>query len=487
MSLVGATAAELLSFMKKGETTAVEVMQAHLEQISQTDDKVEAYVQIDTETALKKAADVDARRQAGESVGPLGGLPIAIKDVLCTKGVATTCSSKMLENFIPPYDATVIKKLSEADGIMIGKVNMDEFAMGSSTENSAFKKTRNPWNLECTPGGSSGGSAAAVAAMTAPMSLGSDTGGSIRQPAHFCGVVGMKPTYGRVSRYGLVAFASSLDQVGPLANDVHGAALLLEAISGHDQLDSTSVPKDVPSYTSNLEEPLKGLKIGIVKEHYVDGLDGEVELTVREAYKVYESLGAELIDISLPNSKYCVAAYYIIAPAEASSNLARYDGIHYGHRTENFENMVEMYSRSRGEGFGTEVKRRIMLGTYTLSAGYIDAYYLKALKVRRLIRNDFDDAFKKVDVIASPTSPNTAFKLGGMINDPMSMYLEDIYTISANLAGLPGISVPAGISKEGLPIGLQLVGAPFEEGKLLRAARMFEKETGWTAKRPEIN
>ncbi|MCA9040962.1 MAG: Asp-tRNA(Asn)/Glu-tRNA(Gln) amidotransferase subunit GatA [Planctomycetaceae bacterium] len=487
MSLVGAPASELLSLMEKGETTAVEVMQAHLDQINQTDDKVDAYLHVDAETALKKAADVDARRKAGESIGPLGGLPIAIKDVLCTKGVPTTCSSRMLENFVPPYDATVMQKLTAADGIMIGKVNMDEFAMGSSTENSAFKKTKNPWNIEHSPGGSSGGSAAAVAAMTAPLSLGSDTGGSIRQPAHFCGVVGMKPTYGRVSRYGLVAFASSLDQVGPFANDVQGAALLLEAIAGHDQLDSTSVPKEVPSYTASLDEPLKGLKIGIVKEHYVEGINEEVEQTVRDAYKVYESLGAELVDISLPNSKYCVAAYYIIAPAEASSNLARYDGVHYGHRAENFDSMIEMYSRSRGEGFGTEVKRRIMLGTYTLSAGYIDAYYLKALRVRRLIRNDFDEAFKKVDVIASPTSPNTAFKIGGLINDPLAMYLEDIYTISANLAGLPGISIPAGISKAGLPIGLQLLAAPFEEEKLLRAARMFEKETGWTSKRPTLN
>ena len=487
MSLVGAPASELLSLMKKGETTAVEVMQAHLDQISKTDSDVQAYLHVDAEAALEKAKVVDTKRKAGEPVGSLGGLPIAIKDVLCTRGVKTTCSSRMLENFVPPYDATVMKKLAAADGIMIGKVNMDEFAMGSSTENSAFQKTRNPWNLEHSPGGSSGGSAAAVAAMTAPLSLGSDTGGSIRQPAHFCGVVGMKPTYGRVSRYGLVAFASSLDQIGPFANDVQGAALLLEAISGHDPLDSTSVPKEVPSYTSNLDEPLKGLKIGIVKEHYVDGLDDEVEKTVREAYKVYESLGAELIDISLPNSKYCVAAYYIIAPAEASSNLARYDGVHYGHRAENFESMIEMYSKSRGEGFGPEVKRRVMLGTYTLSAGYIDAYYVKALRVRRLIRNDFDEAFKKVDVIASPTSPNTAFKIGGLINDPLAMYLEDIYTISANLAGLPGISIPAGISKAGLPIGMQLVAAPFEEAKLLRAARMFEKETGWTAKRPKLN
>ncbi|MEZ6047833.1 MAG: Asp-tRNA(Asn)/Glu-tRNA(Gln) amidotransferase subunit GatA [Planctomycetaceae bacterium] len=488
MSLVGATASELLSLMEKGETTAVEVMQAHLDQIDSTDSKVEAYLHIDTESALKKAADVDARRKAGEPVGPLGGLPVAVKDVLCTRGVPTTCSSKMLENFVPPYDATVIKKMNAADGIMIGKVNMDEFAMGSSTENSAFKKTRNPWNLEHSPGGSSGGSAAAVAAMTAPLSLGSDTGGSIRQPAHFCGVVGMKPTYGRVSRYGLVAFASSLDQVGPFANDVHGAALMLEAIAGHDNLDSTSVPKEVPSYTVSLDEPLKGLKIGIVKEHYVEGLNEEVEAAAREAYKVYESLGAEIVEISLPNSKYCVAAYYIIAPAEASSNLARYDGVHYGHRSESFGNsMIDMYSHSRGEGFGTEVKRRIMLGTYTLSAGYIDAYYVKALKVRRLIRNDFDEAFKQVDVIASPTSPNTAFKIGGLINDPLAMYLEDIYTISANLAGLPGISVPAGMSKAGLPIGLQLIAAPFEEEKLLRAARMLEKETGWTAKRPTLS
>lgn len=486
MSIVGATAQDLLSRMNNGETTAVEIMQAHLDQIEKTDDKVGAYLLVEGERALKKAADVDARRKAGEAVGPLGGLPVAVKDVLCTKGVTTTCSSRMLENFVPPYTATVIEKMEAADGIMIGKVNMDEFAMGSSTENSAFKKTHNPWNLEHAPGGSSGGSAAAVAAMTAPVSLGSDTGGSIRQPAHFCGVVGMKPTYGRVSRYGLVAFASSLDQVGPMANDVHGAALLLEAISGHDELDSTSVPVEVPKYTESLEKPLEGLRIGVVKEHFVEGLNPEVEKTVKEAFDVYKSLGAELVDVSLPHSKYSVATYYVIAPSEASSNLARYDGVHYGRRAEEYDNMIDMFSRSRGEGFGAEVKRRILLGTYALSAGYSNRYYVKALKVRRLIRNDFDEAFKKVDVIAGPVSPNPAFKLGAMENDPLTMYLEDIYTISANLAGLPGMSIPAGFSSSGLPIGLQLVAAPFEEERLLRAARMFEKETDFGAKRPDL-
>jgi aspartyl-tRNA(Asn)/glutamyl-tRNA(Gln) amidotransferase subunit A len=390
-----------------------------------------------------------------------------------------------LKNFVPPYDAHVITRLREADAVLIGRTNMDEFAMGSSTENSAFKTSRNPWDLERTPGGSSGGSAAAVAAGMAPLALGSDTGGSIRQPAGFCGVVGMKPTYGRVSRYGLVAYASSLDQIGPFANDVAGAALLLEVIAGHDRRDSTSVDSAVPEYSLKVEEPLTGLKIGIAKEHFVSGLDREVEQAIRAALDVYRSLGAEIHEISLPHSKYAVAVYYIVAPCEASSNLARYDGVHYGHRAEKFDNMIDMYCTSRGEGFGTEVKRRIMLGTYSLSAGYYDAYYLKALKVRRLICDDFDAAFRSVDVIASPVAPTPAFKIGELVNDPLAMYLSDIYTISANLAGLPGISIPAGFSKSNLPIGLQLLAEPFEEERLLRAARMFERETEWHRRRPK--
>ncbi len=410
---------------------------------------------------------------------------MAIKDVLCTRGIPTTCASRMLENFRPPYDAHAIALLKRADAVLIGKTNMDEFAMGSSTENSAFHPTHNPWDLERTPGGSSGGSAAAVAAQMAPLALGSDTGGSIRQPAGFCGVVGMKPTYGRVSRYGLVAFASSLDQVGPFASDVIGAALLLEAIAGHDVRDATSVNVPVPQYARTLEEPLDGLTIGIVDAHFAEGLDDEVAAAVHRAIDVYKKLGAQVRAVELPHARYAVATYYLVAPSEASSNLARYDGVHYGYRAAEFENMIDMYATTRGH-FGAEVKRRIMLGTYALSAGYYDAYYLKALKVRRLIRNDFDEAFKSVDVIASPVTPTPAFKIGELITDPMAMYLSDVYTLSANLAGIPGISIPAGQSKSGLPIGLQLLAGPFQEEKLLRAARMFERETHWHTLRAEL-
>lgn len=483
MSIIGATAAELLLRLERGDVSSAEVTTACLDAIVARDPQVQAYLHVDRERALAQAAAIDERRKRGERVGKLGGLPIAIKDVICTAGVPTTCGSRMLQTFVPPYDAHVITRLREADAVLIGKTNMDEFAMGSSTENSAFHATRNPWDLERTPGGSSGGSAAAVAAGTVPFSLGSDTGGSIRQPAGFCGVVGMKPTYGRVSRYGLVAYASSLDQIGPFANDVPGAALLLETISGHDPRDSTSVDKPVPQYSRTVEEPLKGLKIGVAKEHFVSGLNAEVEQAVRAAIAVYKSLGAEVREISLPHSKYAVAVYYVVAPSEASSNLARYDGVHYGHRAGAFSNMIDMYCASRAEGFGSEVKRRIMLGTYALSAGYYDAYYLKALKVRRLIRNDFDAAFQEVDVIASPVAPTPAFKIGELVDDPLAMYLSDIYTISANLAGLPGITIPAGFSSNNLPIGLQLLGEPFAEETLLRAARMYERETDWHKKR----
>jgi aspartyl-tRNA(Asn)/glutamyl-tRNA(Gln) amidotransferase subunit A len=392
----------------------------------------------------------------------------------------------MLRNFVPPYDAHVISKLRAADAVLVGKVNMDEFAMGSSTENSSYQKTANPWDLQRTPGGSSGGSAAAVAARMTPLALGSDTGGSIRQPAGLCGIVGLKPTYGRVSRYGLVAYASSLDQIGPMATDVAGTAALLEAIAGHDPRDSTSVPCDVPRYTTTLEQPLAGLRIGIAREHFGAGLDPEVEQGVRSAIDVYRSLGATVHEISLPHQKYAVAVYYIVAPSEASSNLARYDGVHYGHRASQFDGLVDMYSSSRGEGFGAEVKRRIMLGTYALSAGYYDAYYLKALKVRRLIRGDFDAAFQQVDLIATPVNPTPAFKLGELVNDPLAMYLSDIYTISANLAGIPGISIPAGFHSLGLPLGLQLLAPPFEEERLLRAARMHERATDWHTRLPPL-
>ncbi|MHC4875735.1 MAG: Asp-tRNA(Asn)/Glu-tRNA(Gln) amidotransferase subunit GatA [Planctomycetota bacterium] len=487
MELSGATASQLLDAMASGETTAVNVVRAHLDAISSRDKSVEALISVAADAALEKAAEVDRKRAAGEQPGPLAGLPVVVKDNICTQGTRTTCASRMLENFIPPYDAHIVERLNTADAVIIGKANLDEFAMGSSTENSALQITRNPWNLECAPGGSSGGSAAAVAASLAPLSVGSDTGGSIRQPASFCGVVGMKPTYGRVSRYGLVAFASSLDQIGPFANDVTGAALLLETLAGHDSRDSTSVDCPVPAYSNSVDQPLDGLRVGVVQEYLGDGTDDDVRSAIEAAIDVYRSQGADIVDVSLPHTKYAVATYYLIACSEASSNLARYDGIHYGHRAEQFENMVDLYAASRAEGFGDEVKRRIMLGVYALSEGYSDQYYVKALKVRRLIRNDFDAAFKDVDVIVGPTCPTPAFQIGELVDDPLQMYLSDICTISANLAGIPGISVPAGISSSGLPVGLQLLAGPFEEGRLLRAARMFERETDWHTRRPSLS
>lgn len=485
-SIFESTTEQLLGNLSGGKVSSRELTEACLGRIESLDDRVRAFVHFDRPHAVAAAEEVDRKRKAGMKLGKLAGLPVAVKDVLCTQGEPTTCCSRMLKKFVAPYDAHVITRLREADAVLIGRTNMDEFAMGSSTENSAFQTTRNPWDLERAPGGSSGGSAAAVSAGMAPLALGSDTGGSIRQPASFCGVIGLKPTYGRVSRYGLVAFASSLDQVGPFGNDVFGTALLTEVLCGHDSRDSTSVDIPSPDLMSNLQQPLKGLRIGIAREHFVEGLNSEVESAVRKSLEIYKGLGAEIREISLPHSKYAVAVYYIIAPSEASSNLARYDGVHYGHRAEKFENMIDMYSSSRGEAFGSEVKRRIMLGTYALSAGYYDAYYLKALKVRRLIREDFDKAFQEVDLIASPASPDPAFKIGEMADDPLAMYLSDIYTISANLAGLPGISIPAGVSASGLPIGLQLQAPPFEEERLLRAARMFERETDWHLKRPPL-
>jgi aspartyl-tRNA(Asn)/glutamyl-tRNA(Gln) amidotransferase subunit A len=479
-----ASTADLVIRLQRGETTSVELTKASLAAIQAQDKQIGAFLSVNADAALAQARAVDEKRQAGQSVGKLAGLPIAIKDNMCTRGVPTTCASRMLENFIPPYDAHVIERLKTADAVIIGKTNLDEFAMGSSTENSAFKVTRNPWNLAHTVGGSSGGSAASVAAGMVSSALGSDTGGSIRQPAGFCGVVGLKPTYGRVSRYGLVAYASSLDQIGPFGTDVASVALLLEVISGHDVRDSTSVERPVPAYSQTVDQPLASLRVGIAKEHFVAGLDPEVEAAIKQSLDVYRSLGAEIVELSLPHSKYAIATYYLIAASEASSNLARFDGVHYGHRAAQFTNMIGMYSTSRGEGFGAEVKRRIMLGTYALSAGYYDAYYLKALKVRRLIRNDFDQAFAKCDVIASPIAPTPAFRLGELVNDPLAMYLSDIYTISANLAGIPGLSIPCGFSSSGLPIGLQLLAGPFEEEKLLRAARMFEQVTDWHTKRP---
>jgi aspartyl-tRNA(Asn)/glutamyl-tRNA(Gln) amidotransferase subunit A len=484
--MIERSAAELQSALTRREVTSEELTGQYLQAIRQHDPKVKAYLHVDEDAALASARAIDLRRQKGEKLGRLAGMPIAIKDVLCTTGVPTTCGSKILEEFVPPYDAHVVTCLKQADAVILGKTNMDEFAMGSSTENSAYKTTCNPWDLERIPGGSSGGSAAAVAACEAPWSLGTDTGGSIRQPASLCGIVGLKPTYGRVSRFGLVAFASSLDQIGTLTHDVHDAALLMEVIAGHDHRDSTCVNKPVPAYTESIDRAVKPLTIGVAKEYFGEGLDAEVEASIRAALKVYADQGAKIVDISLPHSPYAVAVYYLVATAEASSNLARYDGVHYGHRAKSFANLIDMYSRSRGEGFGKEVKRRIMLGTYALSSGYKDAYYLKALKVRRLIKNDFDQAFAKCDVVLGPTSPTAAFKIGERTANPLSMYLSDIYTISCNLAGIAGISIPCGFTKSGLPIGLQILGPPFEEEKMLRIARMHERATDWHTRRPKL-
>lgn len=512
MSLIDQTASHLLDLLSKGEASSVEITQSYLDRIAEHDESVGAFLQVSKERALDQAAKIDAKRANGQPLGKLAGLPVAVKDVLCDSETTATCASRMLENFRPPYDSTVVAKLKAADAVLVGRTNMDEFAMGGSTENSAYQLTRNPWDKERAPGGSSGGAAACVAAGMAPLSIGTDTGGSIRQPAGLCGVVGLKPTYGRVSRFGLVAFASSLDQVGPLANTVTDAALLLETIAGHDPRDATSLDDTAPSYTESVERPLEGLRLGVVREHFSAGLDSEVESAVRSAIATYESLGAEVKEISLPHSKYAVATYYVIAPSEASSNLARYDGVHYGYRTETGEmlaeleserkeleaagdqkalaaldtSLVRMYRRTRAEAFGPEVKRRIMLGTYALSAGYYDAYYLKALKVRRLIRQDYDAAFGDVDMIIGPVTADPAFKLGELSGDPLSMYLVDLYTVSANLAGIPAISLPCGITQSGLPIGLQLQAPPLAEEKLLRSARMFERETDWHTRRPEL-
>jgi aspartyl-tRNA(Asn)/glutamyl-tRNA(Gln) amidotransferase subunit A len=443
------TAIEFLSLLEQGAITSESLTGQFLQAIRDRDPKVKAFLAVDETAALEQARSVDTRRKRGEPLGPLAGIPIAIKDVLCTAGQRTTCSSKMLQQFVPPYDAHVITRLKQADAVLLGKTNMDEFAMGSSTENSAYQVTRNPWDLSRIPGGSSGGSAAAVAASEAPLALGSDTGGSVRQPASLCGVVGMKPTYGRVSRFGLIAFASSLDQVGPFAHTATDVALLLETIAGHDPRDSTSVDRAVPAYRQTIDQPVCPLRIGIAKEHFGEGLDAEVEQSIRTALKVYEQQGATVKQVSLPTSPFAVAAYYVVATAEASSNLARYDGVHYGYRAPVFENLVDMVSRTRGTGFGAEVKRRIMLGTYVLSSGYKDAYYVKALKVRRLIKGDFDRAFAECDVIMGPTSPTAAFPIGERSTDPLAMYLLDIYTISCNLVGLPGISIPYGFTKTG--------------------------------------
>ena len=496
MDLTRSTAVALLREMNAGTVSAEEVTRAHLDRIERYEGQVRAFLYRDADQTLDQARAVDRKRAAGAPLGPLAGVPIALKDLLCTKGIPTTCASRMLANFRPPYDATVIERLMLADAVPIGKTNMDEFAMGSSTENSAFGATRNPWDLDRIPGGSSGGSAAAVAADFAPISLGSDTGGSIRQPAALCGVVGLKPTYGRVSRYGLIAFASSLDQIGPFSHDLADTALLLGVIAGKDPRDATSVAEPVPDYLGNLDQKPASLRIGLVREFFGEGLDPEVEAAVREAIRVYEAAGATVREVSLPHSKYGAPAYYLVAPAECSSNLSRYDGTIYGHRSEDFgpispaeeglPPLIRMMMASRAEGFGAEVKRRIMLGTFALSAGYADQYYNQALKVRRLIRNDFDAAFRDVDVLIGPTTPTAAFKLGEKTADPLAMYLSDIYTITTNLAGIPGISIPCGLTRSGLPIGLQLIAPAFAEDNLLRTARVFERATDWHTKRPGL-
>ncbi len=479
------TVGELAARYRSGETTPSEVVQTYLRRIEVLDPKMRAYLTVTRESALAQAAAADKRFQAGKPLGPLDGIPLAIKDVICTKGVRTTCASKILEPFVPPYDATVMMRLNAAGAIMLGKTNMDEFAMGSSTENSAFFPTRNPWDLTRVPGGSSGGSAAAVAADLAAGALGSDTGGSIRQPAAFCGTVGVKPTYGRVSRYGLVAFASSLDQIGPFARDVRGAALLLRAIAGHDPLDSTSTDVPVPDYVAALGQGIEGLRVGIPGEYFIEGMDPEVEKAVWDAIEVLKGLGAKTEKVSLPHTAYALAAYYLIAPAEASSNLARYDGVKYGYRAVGGKDLIQMYGRTRAEGFGPEVKRRIMLGTYALSAGYYEAYYGKAQRVRTLVRRDFQQAFERVDVLVCPTAPNVAFKLGEK-KDPLQMYLCDIFTIPVNLAGLPGLSLSGGFTLSGLPIGLQLIGKPFDETTLLRVAYAYEQVTPWRSRAPAL-
>ncbi len=488
------TAVAMLARMESGEVTSEEIVRSLLDRADH-ERRLNVFVHLDADHVLDQARAVDRRRKAGEPVGRLGGVPVAIKDLLCVRGEPTTCSSRMLKGFRPPYDATVIDRLRNAGAILFGKTNMDEFAMGSSTENSAYGPTLNPWDETRVPGGSSGGSAAAVAAGLAPLSLGSDTGGSIRQPAAVCGVVGLKPTYGRVSRYGLIAFASSLDQIGPFAHDLTDTALLLKVISGRDPRDATSVDLPVPDYSATLDTPPEKLRIGIVREFFGEGLDPEVASAIQEAVKLYEKAGATIKEVSLPHSKYGVPAYYIVAPAECSSNLARYDGTTYGHRAEdyspkypgeeNIAELVRMMMVSRAEGFGPEVKRRIMLGTFALSAGYADQYYNKALQVRRKIRGDFDAAFREVDVLLGPTSPTPAFKLGERTADPLSMYLSDIYTITANLAGIPGLSLPCGFTSQKLPIGLQLLAAPFAEETLLRTARVFERATDWHTRRPK--
>lgn len=477
---------ELSDGLKRGEYSSEELARIFLDRIREVDPNINSYITVDEEDVLRMARKADDRRRKDEEVTPLTGVPIAIKDLLCTIGMKTTCGSKILSDFVSPFDATVVNRLRDAGAVFLGKTNMDEFAMGSSNETSWFGVVKNPWNPETTPGGSSGGSAAAVGAGLCVAALGSDTGGSIRQPAACCGIVGLKPTYGRVSRFGLVAFASSLDQIGPMTRDVNDAALLLNFISGKDPLDSTSANVPVPDFTKALTGNVKGLKIGLPKEFNIKGMDPEVQSRIDEATTVFQRMGAELKEISLPTSQYGVATYHIVAPAEASSNLARYDGVRYGYRTDEKGELIKTYRQTRAEGFGTEVKRRIMIGTYVLSSGYYDSFYQKALKVRALIREDFNQAFQDVDIILSATAPTAAFKIGERLGDPLAMYLSDIFTIPCNMAGLPGISIPCGFTSAGLPVGLQILGQTFEEEIVLRASDAYLRETNFHRMHPDL-
>lgn len=475
---------EAADLLKRRQVSAEDLTRAALERIAATEPALHSFITVTAEGAMEEARAADARRARGEH-GPLLGIPVAIKDIILTRGTRTTAGSKILSTFVAPYDATVSARLRAAGAVCVGKLNCDEFAMGSSTENSAFGVTRNPWDTERVPGGSSGGSASAIAAAQCLGTLGTDTGGSIRQPAACCGVVGLKPTYGRVSRYGVIAYASSLDQVGPLARTVRGCAAMLGVVAGHDTADSTSVPRPVPDYAAHLDGKVRGLRIAVPREYFVEGVQPEVETAVRTALHALEGQGANVSEVSLPHTRYAVATYYLVATAEASSNLARYDGVKYGHRAAAAEGLVDMYRKTRAEGFGAEVKRRIMLGTYALSAGYYDAYYLRAQKVRTLIRRDFEAVFAEHDVVLTPTAPTTAFRIGERTSDPLQMYLSDIFTISVNLAGLPAISLPCGFDTRGLPIGLQIIGRPFAEEIVLKAADAYERLTEWHRRTPD--
>jgi len=485
MELYSLTIHELQEKIRKGEVSAAQITESVFSRIDAVEERVHSYIRLMKDEAMLQAAQADENIKKGD-IKALTGIPIALKDIVCTRGIPTTCGSHILHNFVPPYNATIVEKLADAGAVFVGKANMDEFAMGSSTETSYFGPTRNPWDLSRIPGGSSGGSASAVAADECIASIGSDTGGSIRQPAALCGVVGLKPTYGRVSRFGLIAFASSLDQLGPFTKDVEDCAIMMNVMAGYDPKESTSVQADVPDYRKFLGQEIGGWKVGIPKEYFVEGIDPEVAAAVEKTIAVVKQQGATVVDISLPHTQYCLAVYYIIAPAEASSNLARYDGVKYGFRAQDVRDLAEMYTKTRHDGFGAEVKRRIMIGTYALSAGYYDAYYGKASQVRALIRRDFDEAFQKCDVILTPTTPTPAFKIGEKTDDPLQMYLSDIFTISTNLAGIPGMSVPCGYTSAGLPIGVQFLAGHFEEGKLLQFASAFEKGAAIEKRRPAL-